>query len=259
MTEAFRPNLADYLRSGILIIWFLFILFAIMLIVVPLTILTWGKATNWMIKNLGYIIGASCLWVLNIKLDINYAEGKKPEGPAVFLINHSSTLDLFVLLAIQMPNIRFVAKKEFQYNPLFFVLGNLTGQIFIDRSNSESAVRKLHDEIERVKRKNLSVLFAPEGSRTHPGVIGPFKRGAFRMAIDLGYPIVPVYIENAKKLCPGAAMLAKSGTITVTFQETISTENWSHKTLPAHIKETRDRYLDWAGVTEDIPEAELTV
>lgn len=256
---AFSPKFSDYVRSAILLPWFLVILFVVMLIVVPVTILSFGKATNWMIKNLGYIIGASCLWVLNIKLNIRYSEGKKPEGPAVFLINHSSTLDLFVLLAIQMPNIRFVAKKEFQYNPLFFVLGNLTGQIFIDRSHTESAVRKLHNQLQRVKQKKLSVMFAPEGSRTHPGLIGPFKRGAFRMAIDLAYPIVPVYIENARNLCPGAAMLATSGTIDVTFHPAISTESWSHTTLAKHIKDTRDLYLDWAGVTEDISEAELAV
>ena len=104
---------------------------------------------------------------------------------------------------------------------------------------------------DRIKRNRLSVLMAPEGSRKHPGVIGPFKKGPFHMAIDLDYPIVPIYFEGNQELSVGGSLLAKSGRAIAHIHEPIETDDWSKENLKQHLAEVRRLYLQWAGVDEE--------
>jgi putative phosphoserine phosphatase/1-acylglycerol-3-phosphate O-acyltransferase len=63
--------------------------------------------------------------------------------------------------------------------------------VFIDRENPREAVQQLKD-MEVLVLKGLSVLIAPEGRRSPDGKLGAFKKGAFRIAIATGLPIIPV-------------------------------------------------------------------
>ncbi len=190
------------------------------------------------------------MWVSGISFDVKMHTDELT-SPAVFIINHSSTVDVLTLLALGLPKVRFVAKWEFQYNPVFLILGRLTGQIFIKREKTEKAIQTLKKTHRRIKRDQLSVMMAPEGSRKHPGIIGPFKKGPFRMAMDLDYPIVPIYFEGNRELSKGGTMITKSGHVTAHIHEAIDVSDWTVDNLHEHIKEVRQLYLDWAGVEDD--------
>lgn len=71
------------------------------------------------------------------------------------------------------------------------------------------------------------------------------------MAMDLGYPIVPIYFEGNRDLSKGDALLTKSGPITAHIHEAIDISDWSLANLEEKIKEVRNNYLVWAGVEED--------
>ena len=68
---------------------------------------------------------------------------------------------------------------------------------FIDRSDPAEAVAALKP-LEDLARKGLSVMVAPEGTRLDTRQVGPFKKGAFRIAMAAGLPIVPIVIRNAE-------------------------------------------------------------
>jgi len=220
------------------------------ILVFILVIFSFGTLQNWIIENFGKFLGRTVLATAGVKLDINQI-GEPINRPAIYLINHSSTLDLFVIIGLGLPRIRFLAKYELQFNPFFFVLGRATGQIFIVRQKSEKAVGKIQKAYNKIKRKRLSILVAPEGSRKHGGVIGPFKKGAFRMAIDLNYPIVPIYTAGADELCKRDSLITKPGTLTVTIHPPVDTSDWSLETLQDHINYVRSKYLQWAGITDE--------
>ena len=186
-----------------------------------------------------------------ISFDIKLHADKIP-SPAVFIINHSSTLDLLTLLALGLPKIRFVAKWQFQYNPIFLLLGRLTGQIFIRRKDSEKAIAQLQKTYQRVQRQQLSIMMAPEGSRSHPGIIGPFKKGPFRMAMDLDYPIVPIYFEGNQELSKGGTLITKSGKLTAHIHKAIDLSEWNIDNLTDNITSVRSQYVKWAGVENDL-------
>lgn len=239
----------EYIRSILAILVF-FLMFALCTPVIALLLLfTFGKATNFIIENFGPLIAYPVLWTLGIKFNV-IQHGEPIAPPVIYTINHSSTLDLVTMIALGLPHIRFVAKWELQYNPLFFIVGRLTGQVFIQRQKTEKAVRKIRNTYERLKRDKLSIMVAPEGSRKHPGIIGPFKKGAFHMAIDLGFPIVPIYFDGNQELSLGSSLLSKSGTINAHIHPPIDTSNWQKETIDEHITEVRSKYLKWAGIEE---------
>lgn len=240
----------EYVRSVIAIIVFFIIFLIATPVILFLLLITLGNASNFIVEQLAPLMVKPIFWITGISFN-RQLHAQKLTSPAVYIINHSSTLDVITLLVMGLPKIRFVAKWEFQYNPIFLLLGRLTGQIFIKREKSAEAIEKLKRTYTRINRNNLSVLMAPEGSRKHPGVIGPFKKGPFRMAMDLGYPIVPIYFEGNRKLSKGGTLITKSGTLTAHIHPPIDTSDWEIKNMKQHIISVRKRYLKWAGVEED--------
>ncbi len=204
-------HFGDYLRSIFGIAVFFIVLIFFTPIILLLLIVSLGRATNFIVERIAPLIARPSLFAAGIDFSVKVHD-EQITYPAVFIINHSSTIDILTILATGLPRVRFVAKWELQYNPLFFLLGRLTGQVFIKRQDSEKAVARLQKSYDRLKRKQLSVMLAPEGSRKHPGIIGPFKKGPFRMAMDLGYPIVPVYFEGNRELSSGGSLFSKPGT-----------------------------------------------
>ncbi len=234
---------ADKMRSvfGTIAVFALIILLTIT--VVFLLVISLGRLNNWLINEFGSRFGRLSLFLLGVRFENDFSE-YKPDEPGVYIVNHSSTLDLFVVLAMKMHNVRFVAKKEIQYNPFFFILGRITGQIFIDRSSSEKSIQKLKSTYTRVKEDGLSVFVAPEGTRKHKEVVGPFKKGAFRMARDLDYPIIPAYIDNALLLCPGSKLITKKGKIVVKYMKPVRFTGLTEQSMEEQIEKIRGDYKE---------------
>jgi 1-acyl-sn-glycerol-3-phosphate acyltransferase len=240
----------EYIRSALSILLFFILLIVFTPIILILLILSFGKMSNFVVEKIAPAVAIPVLNVAGIKFNIKKHVDPIP-APAVYIVNHSSTLDILTILALGLPRVRFVAKWQLQYNPIFFILGHLTGQVFIRREKSEKAVETLKKNVERIRKNNLTVMLAPEGSRKHPGVIGPFKKGPFRMAMDLQYPIVPIYFEGNRELSAEDFLITKSGTCTAHIHPAIDTSGWKLEDIEYHINDVRNRYLKWAGVKQD--------
>lgn len=238
----------DYLRSILSIIAFFVLLILCTPLILTLLVISFGRLTNLILDKIACPIARISLWIAGIQFRVQYHNVTLPER-AVYIINHSSTLDVLTILALGLPRVRFVAKWQFQYNPLFFLLGRLTGQVFIRREKSEKAVNTLKKSVARIKRQNLSLLMSPEGSRNHDGVIGPFKKGPFHMAVELDYPIVPIFFDGNSELSPGSFMVTKPGLITAHIHPPIRLTNTKHQPLDKQISDIRSLYLKWSNGT----------
>ncbi len=212
--------------------------------VVLMSILTFGLAQNWVVEFFSRAIGRLVLWFAGVKLEIEFI-GEKVAGQAVYIANHSSTLDLFIIIALGLPRVRYLAKWELLYNPLIAVMGLVTGQIFIKRQDSAQAIAAINRAYQRIRRKKLSLFVAPEGTRIEGGQIGPFKKGAFRMAMDLQYPIVPIHFAGARRLCPGKSFVASPGIVYARFYAPVGTSSWTAENLDEQIKKIREEYVRW--------------
>lgn len=239
----------EYLRSVITMIAFMIILLLASILILVIVLITFGKATNWIVRTFPKYMGRPIFYLLGIDFEIIDLRNDTSK-PVIFIFNHCSTLDIPAFLALALDQFRVVIKWELQYIPFFFIIGRMTGQVFIKRSNKEHAIKTLQETYERLRKNNLSLVVAPEGSRKHQGRIGTFKKGAFRMAIDLGYPIVPIFFDGNNRLSPGGSLMAKQGKIIATIHPQIDTSSWALETLDEHIDQVRTMYLNWAGIEE---------
>lgn len=240
------------LRTLLSMVVFFLLLILITPIVLLLLLISLGRLTNFIIEHIAPLLAYPVFLILGIQFSINKHVNELPV-PAVYISNHSSTLDLFTILALGLPRVRFIAKWELQYNPIFFILGRLTGQVFIKRQNSNKAVATLQKAYDRIQEKRLSIFAAPEGSRKHEGIIGPFKKGPFRTAMALGYPIVPIYFEGNQSLSNGGSLVTRKGKSTAHIYPPISTDNWTLDNLEDKIDGVRALYLQWAAADFDLP------
>lgn len=223
-----------------LLIWLPLLSFAAILI----GAVTLGRSPSFITRYIGGLLGRLPLMIAGIKVQKKF-HSPLPDEPVVFLFNHSSTLDLFIVLAMGLPKIRFIAKREISRNPFFWILARFSGQIMIDRKDSRSAFQQLYDIRPVVRKNGVSLGFAPEGTRSDTGNIGPFKPGAFHSAVALGYNMLPMYIEGAWDLCPGKSLLIRPGTVTVHFLESVDTSSWTRQTLRENMEQVRTIYVDF--------------
>ena len=100
-----------------------------------------------------------------VTLDVEGRQHLWEQRPAVFLFNHKNNFDILVAAKVVGGKFTSVGKKEAADNPLGAVLGNLVDAVFIDRSDSQSAVDALKP-VEEAIDKGLSLIISPEGTRS---------------------------------------------------------------------------------------------
>jgi putative phosphoserine phosphatase/1-acylglycerol-3-phosphate O-acyltransferase len=73
----------------------------------------------------------------------------------------------------------------------------------------------------------VSIVLAPEGTRSLSPRVGAFKKGGFHLARDAGVPIVPIVIRNAGEIMWRNARVVQEGTIEVVVHEPVPTAGWT--------------------------------
>ncbi|MFO0724513.1 MAG: lysophospholipid acyltransferase family protein [Myxococcota bacterium] len=136
-----------------------------------------------------------CLGLAGVDVEIDAPPDLGP-GPYVVMANHTSHFDVVALYGHLPIGVRFVAKKELSYIPVFGWVLALGAAIIIDRKNHEAAVRSL-DKAGQAVAAGASVLLFPEGTRTPPGHLGDLKKGPFHLALAARVPVLPVGIEGS--------------------------------------------------------------
>lgn len=241
-----KPGLFLILRMVLILIAEIIILIIGIVIMAVGNLISLGRWQDQTFRITSFLFGRTALLLAGIRMKVHY-HGDLPQQPAVYLFNHSSTLDLFVGTALALPGVRYIAKRELGYNPLFWAIARLSGQIMIDRSDPREAIMQINRAYKYLKKKRFSLMLAPEGTRSRTGKILPFKSGAFHAAVEMQYPIVPIYIEGAYELCPGKSLIARPGTVTVHFHKPLDTSDWDRKSIRKHAEAMRERYLEWNG------------
>jgi 1-acyl-sn-glycerol-3-phosphate acyltransferase len=117
-----------------------------------------------------------------------------PRRPYVVVANHQSFVDM--LLISHLPwEMKWLAKQDFFRYPVVGWMMRMAGDIKLIRGEKQAVIAAMdqcHDRLE----KNVSVMIFPEGTRSHDGTLGEFKDGAFRLAIEGGYPILPLALNG---------------------------------------------------------------
>jgi 1-acyl-sn-glycerol-3-phosphate acyltransferase len=119
----------------------------------------------------------------------------------VIVANHQSFYDVFLLYGWLGIDFKWIIKKEMRRIPFLGFGCEQVGHVFIDRSDRKAALASINAAKPRFV-DGTSVLFFPEGTRSRNGELGRFKKGAFRIALDLELPILPLTIFGTKDILP---------------------------------------------------------
>jgi 1-acyl-sn-glycerol-3-phosphate acyltransferase len=130
-------------------------------------------------------------------------EGREllPRGACVIVANHQSSSDIFTVMCIFHP-FKFVAKASIFKAPFLGWLMTMVGYVAVVRRSTD-AMQKMLDDCREWLRLGVPVLIYPEGTYAPVGQRLPFKRGAFRLAIEEQVPIVPVVLEGTTDIVEG--------------------------------------------------------
>jgi putative phosphoserine phosphatase / 1-acylglycerol-3-phosphate O-acyltransferase len=144
-----------------------------------------------------------------------------------------------------------VAKAEVKQIPVLGQLLTLADVAFVERSDTSQAISAMQPAVEKL-RAGVSIVLAPEGTRSLSPRVGAFKKGGFHLARDAGVPIVPIVIRNAGEIMWRNAKVAQEGTIEVVVHEPVPTANWTRGDIDQWVSRTRQLYIDtlddWPGV-----------
>jgi 1-acyl-sn-glycerol-3-phosphate acyltransferase len=141
--------------------------------------------------------------------------------PCVFVSNHQSIMDVLVFGAVVPRRTVAVGKRELAKIPLFGWFFVRSGNLVIERGNSDAAREMLAAAGRRVNDEKLSVWFMPEGHRNSGAALLPFKRGAFRLAAAAGVPVVPVVAAPLTSLVDTRRLLAHRGRLSISVLEAV--------------------------------------
>ena len=162
----------------------------------------------------------------------------------VYVANHSSTIDLFVLIALGLPRTRFFLSGFLRKMPPIGIIGGLIRIFWTVPQEFPNQRRAIFKRAARVLRESGdSVFLSPEGKRITTGAIGHFNKGAFHLATSLGAPIVPLYFAIPRAIDPGMGYNAKPGALDVYFLPPIDTSAWSVEEVERNRDDVRALYV----------------
>lgn len=168
--------------------------------------------------------------------------GAVADRPAIYVMNHQSSLDIPAAFAVLPVDLRFIAKHTLRKVPFLGWYMSWTGMVFVDRSNSTQAVNSLTAAADRL-RGGISLLAYPEGTRSRDGRILPFKKGPFVLALQAGVPIVPIAIEGSMRCMPAHLRPFRPGIVRIAIGTPIETAGMGMDRRDELVLRTREAVL----------------
>jgi putative phosphoserine phosphatase/1-acylglycerol-3-phosphate O-acyltransferase len=185
----------------------------------------------------------AALAVLGVEVSVTGEEHLWAHRPCVFIINHQSKFDMFLMMYLVRRGFSGVAKQEAANVPGFGTFMKMADMAFLDRSSTARAVDALKPAVDLLRR-GLSIVIAPEGTRSWTPKIGRFKKGAFHMAMQAGVPVVPVVIRNAGEIMGRNDQTMRSGRVEVAVLPAIEVKRWKKAEMERRIEMVRQLFID---------------
>ena len=118
-----------------------------------------------------------------------------PRRPYVIVANHESFVDILLLACLPW-EMKWLSKAEIFRLPVLGWEMQLAGDIPVKRGFGPSAIEAMARCRHVLQTLKVSVMIFPEGTRSRPGSMLPFKDGAFRLAVEAGVPILPLAVSG---------------------------------------------------------------
>jgi 1-acyl-sn-glycerol-3-phosphate acyltransferase len=154
-------------------------------------------------------------------LELHGVEHIPADGPVLIVPNHQTYADPpLVTIPIRRPVHYMAWSRLFDIPGLSWLIRRLRAfPVEVDGSDPRATRAAI-----RILRKDGALMIFPEGGRSVDGTVLPFRPGAFRLAVALGVPVLPVTIAGGEQVWPPGRTLPRPGHITITYHPLLRAE-----------------------------------
>ena len=181
----------------------------------------------------GSLVGRWVCFVVGLSYEVS-GPPVEQVAPALFVQNHTGSLDLFLAMQICPWPCSGTLKREILRIPFIGLAYSLSGHLLIDRGDRERSIRSMDAIAELVRAHGISVWILPEGTRSSDGRLQPFKKGFGHIALATGLPIVPVVVHDGHRFWT-RGLKVRPGRVRVEILQPIPTADWTVDSLPERI------------------------
>lgn len=181
-------------------IWFYILALSVIIILLPILAIVISRE-DWY----PYFYKIARFWATIVLYGMGFfpkiisEEKVRQNNSYIFAPNHTSIIDIMLMLYATKNPFVFLGKKELAKLPIFGYIYTRTC-ILVDRNNTQSRNHAFNEAKKRIE-KGLSVCIFPEGKvpDDESVILDEFKGGAFRLAVMFQIPLVPVTFYDCKK------------------------------------------------------------
>ena len=182
-----------------LIAWPLLLVLTVFTAVFTVCTVAWRNAE--FVHKVQQFWSRSFFWLMFLPVSVDGTEHIKPGQSYVFVANHQSMFDVWLVYGWLPVIFKWLMKAELRKVPFVGTGCKAAGHIFVDRRNAKAAMESLK-EVEKQLVNGVCTVIFPEGTRSLNGEVGRFKRGAFQIAWDLGLPVIPLSLDGFYEVLP---------------------------------------------------------
>lgn len=174
------------------------------------------KIMPFPIPNREKLVHAQCFWWSDALVALNPYWKLKVEGlenidhdqTYVIVANHESFADIILIYRTHM-YFKWVAKRDLLKVPFIGGLLWVNDHVLLARGEFGS-IKAVYRQAAEWLRKGVSMLFFPEGTRSHTDEMNEFQNGAFKLAIKEKRPVLPVFIGGTREAIPKGGWIFKT-------------------------------------------------
>jgi 1-acyl-sn-glycerol-3-phosphate acyltransferase len=180
-----------------------------------------------------------CAFLTPMRVTVEGAEYAQRDRSYVVASNHQSQYDILVIYGWLKLDLKWVMKAELRKLPAIGIGCEKAGHIFVERRNPKQAAQAITKALDRLG-DGIGILFFPEGTRSPDGRLLPFKKGAFRTAIDQQLPLLPVTVVGTRDILPARTLRLFPGRARMVIHPPIETHGMTVEQVDELMQRTRE-------------------
>ncbi|MDX2040405.1 MAG: lysophospholipid acyltransferase family protein [Acidobacteriota bacterium] len=173
------------------------------------------KPQRWLFRNILRLAG--------VDFEVKFAPGFDRQRTGFFICNHIDLWDAFIIYSAIPQFVRGLEHESHFKIPAYGWMMRRFGNVPVPPEGNLAKYKQMMKLTKERLDSGVSLIVFAEGSRTKDGFVGEFNPGAFRMAIQYGYPIAPMSIVGAYEFSRKGDWKLFPAKITVHMHDTIDT------------------------------------
>jgi 1-acyl-sn-glycerol-3-phosphate acyltransferase len=181
------------------------------------------------------------------RLQVERSANFDAQRTSFFMVNHVNLFDPFLLYCAIPQYVRGWELESHFKIPVYGWLMKRFGNVPVPDARRPSDLKRMWRMTRDALDGGTSLIIFPEGKRTRDGHLNEFEEGGFRLAMQLGVPIVPVSMVGSFQHFRTGHWLLRPGIVKIVLHDTIDTKDLRKEDVPALCDKVRQRIAEPLG------------